>query len=459
MNNPKHIKAIDDFWQLFPHSFAEKVSDGAWEPYPYLKIISQRIAQMICDGGGNLVVEAPPRHGKSFFLSYWLPIWFLETYPHRKIILTTYEADFAKTFGRAVRNEINENPMITVKIAQDSSSASRWDTTEGGGMITAGIGGPVTGKGGNLLLVDDPVKNWDEASSPTYRKRNIDWMKTTLMTRGEPGAVTVVLMTRWHEQDLAGVMQKEKGWEVLRFPAIAEEDDLIGRKRGDALCPQRYPIEVLEQRKTALGTRFFGALFQQRPAPEEGDIFRNSWWKFYDEVPDDLDKSLQSWDMAFKDTKTSAYVCGQVWGRKGSNIYLIDSVRDKLSFTKSVRAVQTLTAKWPDVVEKLIEEKANGAAIIDTLKDSIEGIIPVNPRGSKEARAYAIQPLVEAGNVWLPRPDKAPWVHEFLAECSTFPNSDYKDQVDAMTQAFDRLRVKKVTDALPSGIFKSSMWG
>jgi len=445
----------------FPHTFANHVTDGEFEIYPYIAMIGKKISELIKQGGGKLVVEMMPRSGKSFFISQWVPIWFLEMYPHKKVISATYSADLSREFGRKVRNEFINNPYLTTELDSTATRADAWMTKQGGGMYSAGVGGPLTGRGGNLLLVDDAVKNWDEAASPTYRQRNVDWMKTTLLTRGEPNAVFVILMTRWHEQDLAGVMQQEGGWEVMRFPAIAEDNDILGRKVGMALNPKRYGIERLDEIRKALGSKFFSAMYQQRPSPEDGDIFKRHWFKYYKRAdrPQQFDAICQSWDMAFKDTKGSAYVVGQVWGRKGANFYLIDQIRDKLNFTESCKAVINLTNKYPDVKAKLIEDKANGPAIINTLKGKVSGIIPLNPRGSKEARAYATQPLLEAGNIFLPDPTESPWVEDFLEECVTFPNSDYKDQVDSFTQACDYLGEKnKLSDINILGITKTSTW-
>lgn len=462
INNPAlQLDFAEDLWRAFPHTYAEHCSiNEPWIAYDFLKVISFEIATMIANGGGKLIVECPPRHGKSTLISHWVPVWFLDLFPTRKIILATYAAGFASSWGRKVRNEILNNPNVTVQVAQDSSASNRWDTTDGGGMITAGIGGPVTGKGGHLIIVDDPVKNWDEANSPVYRQRNIDWMKSTMRTRAEPGCVIVVLQTRWHKQDLAGQLQDgDYGYKVLRFPAIAEKDDQLGREEGEPLCPDRYPLPTLQDIESDIGTKFFAALFQQRPSPEAGDIFKREWWRFYDELPEDLNIMIQSWDPSRKEKKNSAYCVGQVWGRKGANVYLIDQFRDKIGYLKAKKAIKNLSEKWPESTDKLIEAAANGDALIDDLKDDIMGIIGVVPKGSKITRAEANSGFVQAGNVWLPNPRKHKWVEAFIEECSTFPNSDYKDQVDAMTQALDRLRPKKkLTMVAPQGFGKSSTW-
>ena len=462
INAKPKIEIDPEIWRMYPHAYAErlsKFSDERWIAYDYLKIVSRRISQMVAEGGGKLIVEMPPRHGKSTLISHWTPVWFLDLFPTKKVMLATYQAGFAAKWGRSVRNEIMNNPKVRVEVAHDSKSQSRWDTTKGGGMVTAGIGGSVTGKGGHLIIIDDPVKNWEEASSEVYRQRNIDWMQSTMRTRAEPGAVIVVLQTRWHEADLAGQLQdKDDTYEVISLPALAEEDDPLGREVGEALCPERYNREELLDIKQDIGTKFFNALFQGRPSPEEGDIFKRHWWQFYDELPDGVGNWSQSWDFAFKDKKTSDYVVGGMLCSKDANIYMVDMVRDKLSFTNSVKAIQRLKAKYPQTGAIYVEDKANGSAIIDTLKDKVGGIIPINPMGSKEARAYASQPLVEAGNIWLPRPDKASWVEDFIEECAVFPNGKNDDQVDMLTQAIMKLRKKKNVSVSPVGINSSSDW-
>lgn len=271
-------------------------------------------------------------------------------------------------------------------------------------------------------------------------------------------------MTRWHEEDLAGRLIKEmkeggEHWEVIRFPALAEKDDPLGRQEGEALWPERYDIRTLLVTKKVLGSYWWSALYQQKPRPEQGDIFKRHWWQWYTSVPPKFDQIIQSWDMTFKDKKTSAYVCGEVWGRIKADCYLLHLVRGKLSFTKTLQAVRLTTHQWPNSREKLIEEAANGNAVMDTLKSEIPGIIGVQPHGSKEARAHAVSPMVESGNVYLPVQAIATFdVDEFLEEVSSFPNSTYKDQVDAMTQALARLGKARPVNILPISIGGESKW-
>jgi predicted phage terminase large subunit-like protein len=279
--------------------------------------------------------------------------------------------------------------------------------------------------------------------SQTYRDATWDWYRATFSTRIQEDGAIILVMTRWHEDDLAGRLlraQEEGGdkWEVVNLPALAEDDDMLGRQLGEPLCPQLFTKETLEKTKVRLGSFWWNALYQQRPSPQEGGILKRHWWKFYRKAPDKFDEIIQSWDMTFKDTKTADFVVGQVWGRKGADKYLLDQVRDRMDFPATIQAVRTLSAKWPQARVKLVEDKANGPAVIATLKKEISGLIPVEPQGSKESRAWAVSPEVEAGNVYLPDPSIAPWVHDFIEECTVFPNGTNDDQVDAMTQALIR---------------------
>lgn len=379
-------------------------------------------------------------------MSVWFLVWFLILFPWKRIIFASYEADFASTFGRRVRNTLEDiGPRYGVLVASDSSAANRWETTAGGGMFTTGVGGPMTGKGADLLVVDDPVKNAEEAESETYRKRNWEWWQSTARTRLEPGGAAVVVQTRWHEEDLYGKLKKDaieggEFWDELVLPAIAEDGDQLGRAIGDALWPERYAVAALEAIKRAVGSRVWAALYQQRPSPDEGGILKRAWFnKRWLVLPSDCEEVLQSWDCAFKDTDGSDYVVGQVWGRRKAERFLLDQVRDRMDFPTTLQAIRDLSARWPQAIAKLVEDKANGPAVIATLSQELIGLIPVNPEGGKLVRAAAISPLLEAGNVWFPPATVAPWMQELVEECATFPNGAHDDQVDAMSQALHRM--------------------
>jgi len=239
-------------------------------------------------------------------------------------------------------------------------------------------------------------------------------------------------MTRWHEDDLVGrLLELQKNdphadqWRVVKFPAVFEgQDDYTHpedkRDIGEALWPSKYSIDDLNRMKASLGSYEWAGLYQQAPAPTGGGIFMSSWWSLYDAMPSHFDEIIQSWDMTFKDADTSDYVVGQVWGRIDERYYLLDQVRDRLDFPGTIRAVKNLSTKWRDAKLKLVEDKANGPAVISMLKKDISGLVPVEPQGSKEARAYAVSAIVESGNVFLPA--HTPWVDDFIAETAAFPH-------------------------------------
>jgi predicted phage terminase large subunit-like protein len=381
----------------------------------------------------------PPRHGKSELISHWLPTWFLDIWPHKRVIITSYADSLAKFFGRKVRNELQSNPLCVTRVMQDGRKAGDFETVGGGGLITAGVGGPITGRGGDLLLVDDPLKNWEEAYSQTTREKQIEWFTSTLYTRKEPGATIIVLMTRWHERDLAGWLQTEHQdtWDLINFPAIAETEDEIGRREGEALCVERYDLESLQKIEKGVGPRVWNALYQGRPAPAEGAMWKRQHWKRWTTLPK-FDEVIQSWDTKATNVKNkgSSYVVGEVWGRTGADCYLLWQVRDKWGFTEMLDQFRIVTARFPEGLRKLVENKANGPAAQDSLCHEIQGIILVEPEGGKESRAMAVQPLIEAGNVWLPADNVTyDWVDGFIEEAAAFPNSAHNDQVDTASQA------------------------
>ena len=458
--------SLATLWRATPASLASYVSRGQWDARPrHLRLMSQKLATLMYRSRtqgipGRLIVQMPPRHGKSSLISHWTLVWAFENWPDISIILCSYEADFAARWGRKVRDTIDQygpkrGGPLTVELDPSSTAASRWATTAGGEMVAVGAGGPITGRGAHLLIVDDPIKNGWEAHSEAYRERLWEWWTSTAYTRLEPGAVAVIVMTRWHTDDLVGRILREAEedpnadqWEVLSLPAIAEpppgqEVDAVGRRAGEPLWPERFDEKELLKIRRSIGEYNWSALYQQRPSPAEGGILKRSWWKFYKQPPDHFDEIIQSWDMTFKDTKGSDYVVGQVWGRKGANKYLLDQVRDRMDFPKTVEAFLRLTEKWPQAAAKLVEDKANGPAVIATLQSRVPGIIPVQPQGSKEARVHAVTPDIEAGNVYLPEPSIAPWVKDFIEECAAFPNGAFDDQVDAMSQALLRFMNRK----------------
>lgn len=411
---------------------------AGYEVAAHHRLIARKLEAVERGDIKRLMIFMPPRHGKSMLASEFFPAWYLGRNPDRQVIACTYAQELADDFGRKVRNQLRD-PMHgeifpACGLREDSKAASRFHTGAGGVYMAVGAGGPITGRGAHLLLIDDPIKGSEDADSETQRRKLKEWYASVAYTRLMPGGAVVIIQTRWHQDDLAGWLLREhahEGWEVLSLPALTEDDR--------PLWPEAFPLDRLQSIKRAVGSRVWESLYQQRPSPAEGGMLKRGWWKFYRQAPERFDEIIQSWDATFKDTQNSDFVVGQVWGRVGADKYLLDQVRDRMDFPATLQAIRSLSAKWPQARAKLIEDKANGPAIIATLRREIAGLIAIEPHGSKEARASAVSPQIEAGNVYLPDPSMAPWMHDLIEECAAFPTGKHDDQVDAMSQALNRM--------------------
>lgn len=253
--------------RVHPDVFAEWASDGKFKPFAYQRFFARKIAKAIAGGSGRIIINCPSRHGKSEMCSRWLPIWFIDNCPQKKIALVSYGSELAVKWGREVRNEFDQNQKLLTRLREDSKAADRWNTPEGGGMLSTGIGGPIIGFGGDVVIIDDPHKDWNEAHSTTYRQRVIDWFGSTLYSRVEPKGTIILVMQRMHPEDLAGFLMEIHSdvWDVVSLPAIAEKNDIMGRSEGEALCPERYTSEALKAIQAGMTLGAWEAMFQQRP--------------------------------------------------------------------------------------------------------------------------------------------------------------------------------------------------
>lgn len=410
----------------------------------------------------RLMVFMPPRNGKSELVSRRFPAYIFGHRPDANIISASYGSDLASRMNRDVQRIIDSEeyrelfPNVSLNgsnirsMAQGSylRNSDIFEIVDHTGVYrSAGIRGAITGMGFDYGIIDDPFKDRQDAESKTMRENVWDWYISTFYTRAEKDAKILITLTRWHEDDLAGRLLRlaesdpeADQWHVISFPAIAEEPmhELDPREVGDPLWPAKFPMKRLQKIKSTIGTYEWSALHQQRPSPEGGTVFQREWWKYYKVAPARFDEIIQSWDCTFKDLDSSDYVVGQVWGRLGADRYLIDQVRGKMGIKATMQSIRNVTAKHVTARAKLVEDKANGSAVIELLKKEIPGMIPVNPKGGKIVRAQAVSPEVEAGNVYLPDPTVAPWINDFVEECNTFPNGLNDDQVDCMTQALSR---------------------
>jgi len=417
----------------------------------------------------RLMVFMPPRHGKSELVSRRLPAYMLGRNPNEQIVLSSYSASLASSMCLDVQTIMDNERYSLVfpesKILQkgmefngrtprrtaDFFELVRRDFV--GYMKTIGVGGGLTGFGFTKAIIDDPIKNREEADSVTHRENLWKWYTSVLRTRmNSPKSGICLTLTRWHEDGLEGRLLEQMknlpdadNWVILDLPALIDHGNKyfprnVNDKRADMepLWASKYDLPFLMSQRAA-SSRDWAALFQQLPYTEGGTIAKREWWKYYDSLPKYADQWLISVDCTFKNLDTSDYVAIQTWCRKGADKFLVDQFRSKLSFTETVKAILRMKSKYPKARTILIEDKANGSAVIDVLKNKVSGVVPYDPRASKVARAQASAPQIESGNVYLPRPENSFWINDYIDEWAKFPQGKNDDQVDCTTQALLRM--------------------
>jgi len=396
----------------------------------------------------RLIINMPPRHTKSEFASHLFPAWYLGRYPDRKVIQTAHTAELAVGFGRKVRNLVGskdyEKIFANVSLSTDSKAAGRWNTNHKGDYFAIGVGGAVTGKGADILIVDDPHSEQEAAmNDPSVYNKTYEWYTSGPRQRLQPGGAICLVMTRWSKKDLTGRIMKasiERGgsdeWEVIELPAILPS--------GKPIWPGFWPIEQLESLKAELPVGKWSAQYQQDPTSEEGAIIKREWWKEWTKKnPPACDFVIQSWDTAFLAKETADYSACTTWGvfyneDKEANIILLDSLQERLEFPElKTRAYEMYKEYEPDAF--IVEAKAAGTPLIFELRRMGIPVSEYTPsRGrDKIARVNAVSDLFHSGHVWAP---KTRWAEEVIEEFAAFPTGDHDDLVDSSTQALLRFR-------------------
>lgn len=421
---------------------------------PALDLIDAELVRAVNTPDTRLIISMPPQEGKSQRASRRFPLWALTRNPDTRIAIASYEHGVARRWGRAIRADITQHPEVALTIADDQGAQHDWRLAgHDGGVYSTGIGGALTGRPVDLLLIDDPIKDRAQAESRTMRDNVWDWWTDVASTRLAPGAPVILIMTRWHHDDLAGRLLEDAPdvWRLLNIPAQAvSEDDPLGRTVGEYMISARgRTIRDWEKRKRQVGPRTWASLYQGNPTPDTAGIFPTEWPRYqspmWTEAEDGtrhttvFDRLIQSWDLAFKATDTSDFVVGQVWGIGHGKAYLLDQQRARLDFNQTQAAILGMSAKWPQATAVFVEDKANGPAIITSLRSKVPGLIPVEPDGGKYARAVATQPFTAAGHVYLPEAALLPNVQDLIDEAHDFPTGKHDDTVDALTQALNQL--------------------
>ena len=398
----------------------------------------------------RLIINMPPRHTKSEFASYLLPAWFLGKFPNKKIIQTAHTAELAVGFGRKVRNLVNTPEyqfVFPTKLSADSKAAGRWNTSAGGDYFAIGVGGAVTGKGADLLIIDDPHSEQEamQGTAGVY-DRVFEWYNAGPRQRLQPGGAIVIVMTRWSKKDLTGqILQNEANrggdpWELIEFPAIMPS--------GKPTWPQFWKKEELENIKAELPVSKWEAQYQQNPTSEEGAIIKREMWKIWEkDSPPACEYIIQSWDTAFEKNNRADYSACTTWGifrsetQNGeyiNNIILLEAIKERMEFPElKARAFEQYKTWNPDTL--IVEKKAAGAPLIYEMRQMGIPISEYTPsKGSdKIARVNAISDLFASGLVWCP---ETRWADEVIEQCASFPNGDHDDLVDSTSQALLRFR-------------------
>jgi predicted phage terminase large subunit-like protein len=434
----KFIKFVERVWPTFISGAHHKRMADAFE----------RVANGTCK---RLIINMPPRHTKSEFASYLLPAWFLGKFPHKKVIQASNTGELAVGFGRKVRNlvdsEVYNNIFPNLALQADSKAAGRWNTSKGGDYFAIGVGGTVTGKGADVLIIDDPHSEQEAAmaaSNPDIYDKVFEWYTSGPRQRLQPGGSIVVVMTRWAQRDLTGQVLKSAAqrsgeeWEVIEFPAILPS--------GNPLWPQFWSLAELEALREELPNSKWQAQYQQNPVGNESAIVKRDWWKWWEkDDPPVCDYILQSWDTAFEKTQRADYSAGTTWGifaceedNFAPNIILLNTYKKRVEFPDLKRDVMREYNEYePDSL--IVEKKASGAPLIYDLRAMGIPVQEYTPSKGQDkiARLNSVSDIIASGKVWVPQ---TRWAEELVDEVAAFPSGEHDDLVDATTLALMRFR-------------------
>lgn len=430
-------------------------------------------------GRKRIIFSMSPQEGKSSLMSRYGPLWLYMQFPWLRLVLISYDDDKAGEFGFQVREDIiladgiTSEVNLALRLMPGQKSMSKWKLTTGGSMYAIGMASGISGRPADAVNIDDPTKDLNAAESLTQARTNVNRWETVIRPRLAADAPVMVVTTRWAENDFPGQLLAKRDalrdsgvkdfddWYELNIPAQCESvPDVLGRQVGEFMISARGRTTAdWEQTKAQTSLRFWNSLYQGNPTPGSGNVFLREWWRYYDQaiLTQRLDGSFQcqgydltqSWDMAFKSRQDSDFVTCGVWAKKGSDAYLVYQLRARLDFPQTLDAVRRVSELFPQAKRKFVEDKANGPAVIASLRHEIAGIIPVQVKDSKEARADAVTPFVRAGNVLLPSPEVVRTfrtlafdVDAYIEEMTAFPFGTHDDQVDQTTQYLNEVFVK-----------------
>lgn len=444
-----------------PISMAIATKKQAWtwlEGAEHIRRLSLVIAAKV-RAGKHVAIEMPPRQGKSTLCSVWTPAWLFAEKPKSRVMMLTYADTFAAMWGQTVRDLIQEFGQDWGLAIDPANTAKKdWKLTTGGFMLSAGIGGQVIGRGCDLLVCDDMMKEQD-ADSPLIREAVWKLFEGTALSRVEPGGSIIVIMQRFHEDDIIGRLERQKelkdglgaDFSFYRIPAIAEAKDQLGREEGAGLVWGKFTQEVWEKRRANVSPYTWSAIYQQRPSPAGGGHVLRAWfedgkyeptgWK-KGELPPRFDKMIQTWDFTLKDKQTSDLTAAFVLGISDAVIYVLDGWIAHANIPQAIQQFFVFQRRWPRTTHKLVEDAAGGPAFIQIMRRRVAGIVAVKPGTSKLARLKAAAPAMESRNVLFPVLEgggRPRWAIEAIEQLCSFPKAPHDDAVDALTQGINWL--------------------
>ena len=445
----QHIKLCQDHFlyfvqEVWPDFICRKEKEI--EKWGHHQIIASEFTNIAAEKKGRLIINMPPRHTKSEFASVYFPAWIIGKYPKMKIMQVSHNTELAVRFGSKVRNIIDspEYKQIfgDVKLREDSKAKGRWETNQGGEYYAAGVGASITGRGADLLIIDDPHTEQDSMSDVAM-ERAYDWYTSGPRQRLQPGGSILLVMTRWAEDDLTGRLLKAQtepkadNWRQISFPAILDS--------GNPVWPEYWNLEELEKIKASVPIRNWSAQYMQNPTSEEGAILKREWWRPWQGQIPNLMHVIQSYDTAFSKKETADYSAITTWGifspEEGGapHIILLDAIRGKYDFPE-LKAVAMDAYKYWEPETIVVEQKASGEPLTHEFRRMGIPVVPFVPtRGNdKHTRVNVVAPIFESGQVWFPHGEK--FAHDVIDECAAFPNGANDDYVDSTTQALLRYR-------------------
>lgn len=438
-----------------PSALAINLSKNRWQFAGHLQFIENTMLKTISNPNSNLIVNLPPRHGKSEYISKYFPLWYLNSYPNKRVILVSYQKSISAGWSRRIRDLIENNKeSLNIELSKTHRKSNSFDVqNQEGGLFATGIGGALTGLGADLLIIDDPIKNDEQANSLTYRDRTWEWFNSTALTRLEPGGNAIIVMTRWHDDDLTGRVLSHynsdelKDWTNIVLPAIAIDNDLLKRKPGEPLWKERFPLIELEKFRKRMGEYWFASLYQQQPLPTGSTIFKRCNFRYFEDkkthlefvdssnflraIPKNELTIMATSDLAISTSETADFTVVLIFAKSNDNkVFILDIIRQRFETSSHLPLLRSIYQKYKPALIGVENVQYQKSLIQQAIKSGLP-IKSLKPDKDKISRALMVASQLENGVIFFRR--DADYLQEFEKELLNFPKSRHDDQVDAFS--------------------------